>query len=116
MKALLIGVFFIYSAGAGDLTTQSFWLCLQKRATEVGVRTLRLHHFPEDNRYVMIYTKGGQDQVECQARRRGPCQKVLNKIKANLEKGLWECKSFPPVKVFYPIPETHSPVSHDKDT
>ena len=111
-----MGMLFMYSAGAGDLTTHSFWLCLQKRATGVGVRTLRLHHFPEENRYVMIYTKGGQDQVECQGRRRSSCEKVLNKIKANLEKGLWECKSFQHVKVFYPVPAAHSPASRDKDT
>ena len=111
-----MGMFIMYSARAGDFTTQSFWLCLQKRATGVGVRTLRLHHFPEENRYVMIYTKDGQDQVECQARRQGSCNRVLNKIKTNLEKGLWECQSFQGVKVFYPVPDTHSPASQDKDT
>ena len=89
-------------AEAGDLPAKTFWLCLQKRATGFAVRALRLHYFPEENRYVVIYTEQGQDQVKCQGTRRSVCEKVLNKIKTDLEKGLWECEPFQNVKVFYP--------------
>ncbi|MCY4512530.1 MAG: hypothetical protein OXB86_02450 [Bdellovibrionales bacterium] len=84
------------------MPAKNFWLCLQKRATGFAVRTLRLHHFPEEDRYMMIYTRQGQDQVKCQGTRRSVCEKALNKIKADLEKNLWECKSFQNVRVFYP--------------
>ena len=102
MKFLLIGLIFVHFAKAEDLPAETFWLCLQKRATGFAVRTLRLHHFSEENRYVTIYTKRGQDQIKCQGTRRSVCERVLNKIKTDLEKGLWECKSLQDVQVFYP--------------
>ena len=92
----------MHFAEAGDLMANSFWFCLQKRATGFAVRTLRLHHFPEENRYVVIYTRHGRDQIKCQGKRRGVCEKVLNKTKDDLEKGLWECQPFQNVRVFYP--------------
>ena len=106
MKALLWGVFFILSSGAKaeDFVTETFWLCLQKRATGPVVRTLRLHYFPTEGRYVTIYTLKGQDQIKCRGKRKRICRKVLEEIKANLEKGLWECSASPPVNVFYPKP------------
>ena len=51
-----------------------------------------------------IYTLKGQDQIKCQGRRKRFCRKVLEEIKANLEKGLWECSASPAVNVFYPLP------------
>ena len=98
----------MYFAESRDLPAQSFWFCLQKRATGFAVRTLRLHHFPEEDRYAVIYTKQGQDQIKCQGKRRRVCEKALNKIKADLEKGLWECTSFQNVQVFYPRHSTDS--------
>ena len=89
-------------AEAGELSANSFWLCLQKRATGFAVRTLRLHHFSEEGRYVMIYTRQGRDQIKCQGKRQSVCEKTLNEMKADLEKGLWECQSFQDVRVFYP--------------
>ena len=106
MRAFLRGLLFILPAvtGAEDFTTETFWLCLQKRATGPVVRTLRLHYFPSEGRYVTIYTLKGRDQIKCRSRRKGVCRKILEEIKANLEKGLWECPPSQATAVFYPGP------------
>ena len=102
MKSLLVGALFIHSAIAGHLTTTSFLLCLQKRATGFAVRTLRLHYFPEENLHALIYTQQGREEIKCRGRWRRVCMKAFNRIKVDLEKGLWKCEDFSPVKVFYP--------------
>ena len=102
MKSLLVGALFIHSTIAGNLTTSSFLLCLQKRATGFAVRTLRLHYFPEENLHALIYTQQGHEEIKCRGRWQRICVKTLNRIRTELEKGLWKCEDFSPVKVFYP--------------
>ena len=75
---------------------------MQRTATAVESRTVRIHQFPEENKCAVIYSIEGQDQVISQGPWFSFCEKKAEQVIANLQKGLWKCKKQQePVKVFY---------------
>jgi hypothetical protein len=57
------------------------------------VRTLRIRDSAADKKICeVVYTKEGISKVEGSGQYYEGCVKILNNIKANLEKGWWKCK------------------------
>lgn len=95
---------FAFPLQAMELETKEFFVCFQKKATEVESRTVRIHQFPEKNKCAVIYSVDGQDQMVSQGRWLTFCEKKAKQVAANLQKGLWKCEQQKnKVKVFYSV-------------
>lgn len=105
MKSLFLTLisFFIFSTSALELKSEPFFVCLQKTATVIQSRSIRVHQFSDKSRCAVIYSVDGRDQMISQAYRMSFCHKKAQQVVDNLEKGLWECKKQNQAELFYPV-------------
>lgn len=103
---LLILILFSLPAWALEKPTTDFFICNQKTATSVKVRSIRIHDFSEEKKCAVIYSVQGQDELLYYGRWKSFCKNKAQEVLDNLKKGLWECEAFPPVSVFYSAERT----------
>ena len=98
-----------FSLQALEVETKDFFSCLQKTATTIESRTVRIHQFLDENKCAVVYSVEGQDKVISHGSWLSFCESTAAKVVANLQKGLWKCEGQKnQVKVFYsfvPLPK-----------
>ena len=90
-----------WGAWGAERPAEIFILCSQKRATGLSLRTIIVHHIPEEGKCAAVYSREGKSQALAYGKWLGSCLKMADAARLRLENSLWDCGEHPSAQVFY---------------